>query len=95
MLFESVASLVIDRCGSSGFVTRLGTKVLLPSIHGDTQLCKGEVTKKYVYPCRRHLVGMDVWCENKRHEITALGYPSVALATKALDTAVSVYCDEA
>ncbi|MFH1485409.1 MAG: acyl dehydratase, partial [Chloroflexota bacterium] len=87
-------NLVTNWIGDYAFVTRLGAKVLLPGIYGDTQWCKGKVTKKYIDDRKRHLVDMDVWCENQRQEVTARGYATVALASKALDTAISVYGEE-
>ncbi|MBI2907506.1 MAG: MaoC family dehydratase N-terminal domain-containing protein [Chloroflexi bacterium] len=88
-------NLLTNWAGDYGFVTRLGAKVLLPAIYGDTQWCKGRVTGKHIDERKRHLVDMDVWCENQRSEITAQGYATVALATRDLDTGISVYGEEA
>lgn len=88
-------NLLTNWAGDYGFVTRLGAKVLLPAIYGDTTWCKGKVTKKYIDDRKRHLVDMDVWCENQRPDITARGHATVALATRALDTAITVFGEEA
>lgn len=84
-------NLVTNWSGDYGFLTRLGARILLPNIYGDTTWCKGKVVKKYTGEGKRRLVDLEVWCENQRHEITARGYATVALATHDLDSSIMVY----
>jgi hypothetical protein len=51
---------------------------------GDTLLCKGKVTKKYVKG-GEHLVDCEVWVENQRGEKFTPGEATAALPTRSRD----------
>ncbi len=57
-------------------------KTLTGPQDGDTWLCKGKVTKKYMQDTT-HFAECDVWVENGKGEITAQGKVSVILPSRS------------
>lgn len=55
-----------------------GMKTITEPHDGETWLCKGKVTKKYVQE-EIHLADCDIWIENGRGEITVQGKATVIL----------------
>ena len=50
-------------------------------MYGDTQWCKGKVTRKYVHD-NAPLVDIEIWAENQRGEVTAPGHATVMLPSR-------------
>lgn len=65
--------LMTNWIGDDGWLKELEVQVRRPNIEGDTQWCKGRVTKKYVGESGEHLVECEIWAENQRGEVTAPG----------------------
>lgn len=73
--------LMTNWMGNDGFLEKLYAKLIRPNLFGDTQWCKGRVTRKY-NEGERFLVDCDIWCENERGEQTATGTATVKLLAK-------------
>ena len=69
--------------GDSAFLKRLRAEMRRFNIIGDTTLCKGKVTRKYVKDGYA-LVDIEIWGENQRGELTAPGIATVMLPSKDL-----------
>jgi acyl dehydratase len=75
--------LLTNWMGDAGFLEGLNVKLLTPNLHGDTQWCKGKVTRKYTEH-ERFLVDCHIWCENQRGEQTANGTAVVRLLSRRI-----------
>jgi len=84
--------LMTDWIGEDGFLKKFSCqyrqmdyprkmKSLTEPLDGETWLCKGTVTKKYVEG-GDHLVDCNIWVENGKGEKTTLGAATVVLPTK-------------
>jgi acyl dehydratase len=73
--------LVTNWIGDDGWLKRLNIQVRRHNIEGDTQWCKGKVKQKYCQE-QKYLVECEVWCENQRQEVTALGTALVELPSR-------------
>ncbi|MFH1485821.1 MAG: MaoC family dehydratase N-terminal domain-containing protein [Chloroflexota bacterium] len=73
--------LMTNWIGDDGFLKVLYGELRRFNVVGDTQWCKGKVTKKYVEN-GEHLVDLEIWAENQRHETTAPGHATAILPSK-------------
>ena len=73
--------LMTNWTGDDGWLKKLRVEVRRFNIMGDTQWCKGKVTKKYIHN-DEHIVECDIWAENQRGEITAPGSATVILPSR-------------
>ncbi|MBI2906353.1 MAG: MaoC family dehydratase N-terminal domain-containing protein [Chloroflexi bacterium] len=73
--------LMTNWIGDDGFLKVLYGELRRFNVVGDTQWCKGKVTRKYIED-GEHLVDMDIWAMNQRHEITAPGHGTAVLPSK-------------
>ncbi|MFH1485009.1 MAG: hypothetical protein ABIH46_02970 [Chloroflexota bacterium] len=71
--------------GDDGFLKVLYGELRRFNVVGDTTWCKGKVTGKRV-ESGEHLVDLDIWAENQRHEITAPGHATAILPSKTDDS---------
>ncbi|MBI2832606.1 MAG: MaoC family dehydratase N-terminal domain-containing protein [Chloroflexi bacterium] len=74
--------LLTNWMGDDGFVKKLYAEIRRFNVIGDTTWCKGKVTKKYVEN-GEHLVDIEIRAENQRGEVTAPGWATVQLPSKA------------
>lgn len=76
-----LAHLMTNWIGDDGWLKELDVEVRLPNIEGDTQWCKGKVTKKWVQS-EEYLVECEIWAENQRNAVSAPGRAVVALPSQ-------------
>lgn len=76
-----MAQIVTNWIGDYGFLKKLEASYRRFNVFGDTQYIKGKVTKKYVENSE-HLVDLEIWAENQRHEVTAPGKATALLPAK-------------
>ena len=76
--------LMTNWIGDDGFLKKLSAEVRRFNIVGDTTWCKGRVVRKYIED-NEHLVDCQIWAENQRGEITALGRATVILLSRKGD----------
>ena len=69
---------VTDWMGDDAFLVRLSASLRRPNIVGDVTRIRGRVTRKWVEN-GFHLVEVDLWAVNQRHEITMPGKAVVSL----------------
>jgi acyl dehydratase len=73
-----LAQLVTDWAGEGGTLKKLSCQYRGMDVPGDTLVCKGAVTRKYVQD-GEYLVDCDVWLENGEGENTTRGAATVRL----------------
>ncbi len=76
-----LAHLVTDWIGEEGTLSKLSCQYRGLDVPGDTLVCKGTVTRKYVQD-GQHIVDCDIWLENGKGERTTHGAASVALPSR-------------
>ncbi|MBM3926095.1 MAG: dehydratase [SAR202 cluster bacterium] len=79
-----LGQLMTDWIGEHGTLRKLGAQYRGMDRPGDTLLCKGRVTKKYVKG-GEHLVDCEVWVENQKGEKFTPGVATAALPTRNRD----------
>jgi acyl dehydratase len=79
-----LGQLMTDWIGEHGTLRKLSAQYRGMDKPGDTLLCKGKVTKKYVKG-GEHLVDCEVWVENQRGEKFTPGEATAALPTRSRD----------
>jgi acyl dehydratase len=79
-----LGQLMTDWIGEHGTLRKLGAQYRGMDRPGDTLLCKGKVTKKYVKD-GEHLVDCEVWVENQKGEKFTPGLATAALPTRNRD----------
>ncbi|MBI2871656.1 MAG: MaoC family dehydratase N-terminal domain-containing protein [Chloroflexi bacterium] len=70
--------LMTNWTGDDGFLRRIRVELRRFNFVGDTTWCRGRVKGKRVDK-GEHLVDMEIWAENQRREVTAVGLAVVAL----------------
>ena len=73
-----LAQLMTDWAGEDGTLKKLSCQYRGMDVPGDTLVCKGTVTRKYVQD-GEHLVDCDIWLENGKGENTTRGAATVRL----------------
>lgn len=73
--------LMTNWMGDDGFLKGLYAELRRFNVIGDTQWCKGKVTKKYIEN-GEHLVDCEIWAANQRGEVTAPGHATVVLPSR-------------
>ncbi|MBI2906284.1 MAG: MaoC family dehydratase N-terminal domain-containing protein [Chloroflexi bacterium] len=76
-----LGNLMTNWIGDDGSLKKLHASLRRFNVLGDTQWCKGRVVKKYVQN-GEHLVDLELWAENQRHEVTAPSTATAALPSK-------------
>ena len=77
-------NLVTNWTSNLGFLEGLKVRLVRPNFIYDTTWCRGQVSGKSVRD-GKHIVELDVWCENQRGETTARGSAAVALVSRRVD----------
>ncbi len=80
-----LCTLVTNWMGDDAELKRLRMEARLFNIQGDTQFCRGKVTRKYVKD-RCALVDLEVKCVNQRGEVTTPGMATVMLPARDVNT---------
>ena len=80
-----LTTLVTNWMGDDAVLKRLRMEARLFNIQGDTQFCRGKVTRKYVKD-QCALVDLEVKCVNQRGEVTTPGMATVMLPSRDTDT---------
>ncbi len=75
--------LLTNWMGDDGFLAKLSVTMTRPTMHGDTQWCKGTVTRKRVEN-GQHLVDCDVWSEGQSGEATTKGTAVIRLLSTSV-----------
>ena len=93
-------NLVTNWMSNLGFLESLKVRLVRPNFTYDTTWCKGRVSGKSVHACAepnrracpepsrrdgKHLVELELWCENQRGQVTATGSAVVALVSRQVD----------
>ena len=76
-----LGNLITNWMSDDGFLKRLRAELRQFNVIGDTTWLKGKVTQKYIQD-GKHLVDIDCWAENQRHEITMPGLATVVLPSR-------------
>ena len=71
-----LGQLVTDWMGESGTLTRLVVQYKGMDVPGDTLICKGRISRKYIFEERRY-VDCEIWVENGEGEKTTKGVATV------------------
>lgn len=74
----ALVRVVTDWMGDDGFLKRLYFEMRRQQRPGDTMVCKGRVTGKYLRNDQGY-VDLDVWAENEREGVTTPGKATVVL----------------
>ena len=80
-----LAQLVTDWIGELGTLKELSCQYRGMDVPGDTLICKGTVTRKYIQN-GHHMVECQVWLENSSGENTTPGSATAILPTRAQQT---------
>ena len=83
-LQAALVRLITDWMGDEGFLRKLSFELRRQQRPGDTMVCRGKVTGKYLLE-DEGCVELDVWAENEREGITTPGKALVVLPLKAED----------
>ena len=67
-----LGQLMTDWIGESGTLTRLAVQYRGMDVPGDSLVCKGRISRKYVQD-DRHYVDCEIWLENGKGEKTTPG----------------------
>ncbi len=76
-----MGTLMTNWMGDDAFLKRLRVECRRFNVYGDTQWCKGKVTRKYSHN-GIPLVDVEIWAENQRGEVTAPGMATVMLPSR-------------
>ncbi|HEX76939.1 MAG TPA: dehydratase [Dehalococcoidia bacterium] len=76
-----LGQLMTDWIGERGKLKKLSASYRKMDAPGDTLVCKGKVTKKYIQD-GEHCLECDIWIENAQGEKTTLGSAVVALPSR-------------
>ena len=76
-----LGQLCTDWAGDRGVLKRLWSQIRGMNLIGDINVCKGEVSRKYIAN-GEHLVDCDVFVENQGGIVTAPGRATIALPSK-------------
>jgi acyl dehydratase len=77
-----LGQLMTDWMGEQGTLKKLSCQYRGMDVPGDTLICKGTVTKKYVED-GHHLVDCRIWLENGKGERTTPGSATVILPSQS------------
>ena len=80
--------LIINWMGDDGWLWKMSDQFRAFNYYGDTTWVKGSVTGKDVTPEGRHVVDLEVRCENQRGVVSAPGTARVILPSKTHGPAV-------
>ena len=78
-----LGQLMTDWIGDYGTLKRLSCQYRGMDLPGNTLVCKGKVSKKYVRE-GQHLVDCEIWAENSRGERTTPGEATVLLPYRSV-----------
>jgi acyl dehydratase len=76
-----LGQLMTDWIGESGALTRLAVQYRGMDVPGDTLVCKGRISRKYVQD-DHHYVDCEIWLENGKGEKTTPGSATVAFPSR-------------
>ena len=76
-----LSELVTNWMGDDSWLWKLSSQFRAFNFMGDATWFKGKVTGKSVTPEGHHIVDLELWGENQRHEITAPGNATVVLCS--------------
>ena len=76
-----LAQLVTDWIGERGTLKKLSCQYRGMDVPGDTLICSGTVTSKYIQD-GRHMVDCQIWLDNSKGERTTPGSATVILPSR-------------
>ena len=76
-----LAQFITDWVGAEGILKKLSCQYRGMDVPGDTLVCKGTVTKRYVEE-GEHMVECEIWLPNRKGERTTLGSAAVVLPSR-------------
>ena len=76
-----ITQVVTNWMGPTGFLKRVGWNNRGMAVVGETLVCKGVVTRRYVED-GEHLVDCEIWNENERGERLTVGTATVRLQVR-------------
>ena len=76
-----ITQVVTNWMGPTGFLKRVGWNNRGMAVVGETLVCKGMVTRRYVED-GEHLVDCEIWNENERGERLTVGTATVRLQVR-------------
>ena len=77
-------NMVTNWMSNLGFLESLNVRLVRPNYFYDTTWCKGKVSGTSIRD-GKHIVELDIWCENQRGETTATGSATVSLISRQVD----------
>ena len=77
-----LAQLITDWIGEQGTLKKLSCQYRGMDVPGDTLICKGTVTGKYIQD-GQHMVDLQIWLENSKGESTTPGSATVILSSRS------------
>lgn len=77
-----VGQMLTDFAGYQGRVKKYIVSYRGMDVPGDTIICKGKITMKYIEN-QDHMLDIDIWIENGKGEKTTLGKGTVILPVKS------------
>ena len=77
-----LAQLITDWIGEDGTLKKLSCQYRGMDVPGDTLVCKGTVTRKYIQN-GQHMVDCQIWLENSKGERTTPGSATVILPSRS------------
>ena len=77
-----LAQLITDWIGEQGTLTKLSCQYRGMDLPGDTLVCKGIASKKYIQD-GQHTVDCQIWLENSKGERTTPGSATVILPSRS------------
>jgi len=77
-----LAQLITDWIGEDGTLKKLSCQYRGMDVPGDTLVCKGTVTRKYIQNSQ-HMVDCQIWLENSKGERTTPGSATVILPSRS------------
>lgn len=80
-LQAALVRVITDWVGDEGWLRKLSFEMRRQQRPGDTMVCKGKVTAKYVKD-GQHWLECDVWAENAREGVTTPGKAWVILPSR-------------
>lgn len=78
-----LGQFITDWMGDEGYLKKLVVQYRGMDVPGDTLVCKGRVTKKYVRE-GNNLVECETWLENSKGDKTTLGSATVSLPARSI-----------
>ena len=78
-----LAQLITDWIGEGGTLKKLACQYRGMDVPGDTLVCKGTVSRKYIQD-GLHMVDCEIWLENSKGERTTPGSATVILPSRDL-----------